>query len=155
MLIAGGENLAAVDYVVIACAPRKGLDLRRLGTRVRLGHAESLQPQLARSDTREVTPLLLLAAMLEDRCHRVHLCVTGSGVAAGVIYLPEYYRTVEHRQPGPAVFLRDERGKPSGLAERAHELLGIGAAFVALAPVFVAKSSAQARYRLANLPLGA
>ena len=50
----------------------------------------------------------------------------------GVIDLLKDYRTVEHGQPGSAVFLRDERGKPSGFAERAHELFRIGVALVTL-----------------------
>src|SRR5579862_2110849 len=144
MLIARGENLAAVDYIVVACAPGEGFDFGSFRAGVGFRHSEGLQPEFARSDTRQVAALLFLVPMLEQRRHRVHLGVAGGGVAPGMIYLLENYRTVEHRKSGPAIFLRNERGKPSGFAERAHEFLGIGVALVTLAPVVVAEASAQA-----------
>src|SRR5216684_7799796 len=134
MLIARGKNLAAVDYVVVAGAPGEGLDFGRLRAGVRFRHSKGLKPQLARSDAWQIVPLLFLTAMPEQRGHRIHLGVAGGGVAARVVYLFENYGAVEHSQSGSAVFLRDECGKPSRLAECCHELLGIGAALVTLAP---------------------
>src|SRR5258705_13608340 len=116
MLIARGKNLAAIDYIVIAGAPGEGFDLGRLGACVRFSHAEGLQPQLARGDARQIAPLLFFVAGPEQQGHRVHLSMAGSGVASGMIYLLENNRTVERREPRPAVFLREERGKPSRIA---------------------------------------
>src|SRR3546814_8937383 len=78
-----GPYLLAVDDIAVAVAVRPGLELRRVRAGRRLGDAESLEAQLAAGDLRQVFPLLLLAAMPEQRAHGVHLGMAGCGAAPG------------------------------------------------------------------------
>ena len=61
-----GPDLLAVHDVFVALAHRHGADRGGVGARRRLGHAESLQAQLAGGDLRQVAFLLLLAAVPQD-----------------------------------------------------------------------------------------
>src|SRR6266851_6303480 len=142
MLVARRENLLTVDHVAVAFAARRSLDTGRFRARIGFGDANGLQAQFARRYSRQVAPLLLDAAMLQNRGHRVHLSVTDDCVAAAVIDFLENQRRLQHTESRAAVLLRAQRREPSGLAHRADELVGIGSVLVARAPVIIAESSA-------------
>ena len=79
------EHLLAVHDVPIALADRRGLKLRRIGARVRLGDAERLESQRARRNLRQVLALLRLGAVPQHGPHDVHLGVAGTGVPPRVV----------------------------------------------------------------------
>ena len=88
MLGARGPDLLPVDDVmVVALAPRRGAQRKRVGARRRLGDAEGLQAQFAAGDLRQIALFLRGAAVPQDRAHGVHLRVAGGAVAAGGVHL--------------------------------------------------------------------
>jgi hypothetical protein len=135
LLVARGPDLLAVDHVAARHLLREGLDLQGVGSGVRLGDAKGLQPQAAVGDPWQVVALLLLAAVVEDGRHGVHLRVAGGAVAAGAVDLLQDRAAIEQRQPGAAVLLRDQRRQPAGLAHRGDEFLGVFLGRFALLPV--------------------
>ena len=147
MLGARGPDLLAVDDVVVAVAPREGLERSRVGAAGRLGDAEGLQPQLARGDLGQILLLLRLAAVAQQRAHDVHLRVAGGAVAAGALDLLEDRGGGRQRQAGAAVLLRDQRGEIAGVGQRLDELARIGALAVELAPIL----AGNAAHKLADL----
>src|SRR5262249_6096140 len=82
------------------------------------------------------------AAVPQERAHRVHLGVAGPGVAAARVDLLEDHARRRQAETGAAVLLRDQRGEPAVLGQRADELLGI-AVGLEPAPVLARKAGAQ------------
>ena len=80
------------ERVAAARPDRARLELRRVGAGGRLGHAESLQPQLACRDLRKVLALLRFTSVSQDGAHRIHLRVTRRSVAARRCTLPRESR---------------------------------------------------------------
>ena len=150
MLGAGCPDLLAGDRPTAGNLCRERLQRRRVRAGGRLRHPECLQPQLARGDPRQVPLLLLVGAMAEDCPHRVHLRVTGSGVATGRVDLLEDHARRRQRQPRTAVFLGNERCEPPGLGQRGDELLGV-AVRLERAPVRAREAGAQLAHRGTDL----
>ena len=86
---ARGPDLLPADQIAAVVTRGRRLQARRVGAGPGLRDAERLQPQLARSDLRQVLLLLLVGAVPEDRAHRVHLRVAGARVAAARVDLLE------------------------------------------------------------------
>src|SRR5581483_10919790 len=146
-------DLLTVDHVMVAFTPREGLDARGFRSGVRLGDAKRLQAQLTGGDPRQVTLFLLGAAIFQNRCHRVHLGMTGNGVAPATVDLLENERGFDHAETRAAVLLRNQRRQPAGLAQRFDEFVGIGVALIATAPVIIAETRTETRDRLSNFLL--
>lgn len=135
MLGARDPDLLAVDDIVVTIAPRRRPERQRVCAARRLGDAEGLQAQGAVGDAGKVFRLLFGVAVPQDRSHRVHLGVTGGGVAAVAMDLLEDNRSGREVQPRPAVFLRYHRREIALADERVDEFLRVGAALVEIAPV--------------------
>ena len=150
MLGAAGPDLLAVDDVMVALAPGEGAQRGGVGAAGRLGDAERLQAQFAGGDLRQVLLLLLRRAVPQDGAHDVHLRVAGGAVAALGLHRLQDRRGGGQRQAGAAVFLGDQRAEVAGLGQRAHELGGIGALLVQLAPVLAGEAGAELRDLLAD-----
>jgi len=84
---AGPDLLAVDDIVAIAVAFRKGLQRGSVGAAGRLGDAERLQPQFAGGDLRQKLCLLRVAAVPQQRPHRIHLRMAAAAIAAGALDL--------------------------------------------------------------------
>ena len=122
MLGARGPHLLAVDDVVIALAPGRGGKAQHVGARGRLGHPEGLQPQLAARDQGQPARLLGVAAVPQQRAHRVHLGMAGGAVAAAGVDLLQDGGSLDQRETAAAIFLRDQGGQKAGLRQRLDEL---------------------------------
>src|SRR2546426_2796869 len=146
VLGARGPDFLAVHDVAVAFLDRGRADRRGVGAGRGLGDAEGLQAQLAFRDLGQVFSFLRLAAMAQHRPHRVHLRVAGGAVRAASLYLLENRRCRGELQARTAVLLGDEAGEPARLGERAHELRGIVALAVRLAPVVHRESGAELRH---------
>src|SRR5579859_872343 len=81
--------------------------------------------------------------MPEDGAHDVHLRMTGSTVAAFCVDRFEDGSRRGQRQAGSAILLGDQRGEVAGLGQRLHELGGIRALTIQLAPVFAGEAGAE------------
>ncbi len=108
-----------------------------------LGDPEGLKPRLPFCERRKVLALLLVASVLEERAHRVHLRVGARGVSAGTVDLLEDGRRIGDVESRSAVLGRNERREPARLRERVDELLGVFALPIDLAPVGVAEVGAE------------
>ena len=133
----------AVDHVAIARADRRGLKLRGVAARGRLGHAKRLEPQLAGGDLRQVGAFLVRRSVTEQRAHDVHLRVACRGVSAGAVDLLEDDGRFGEGESRAAVVLRNERGEVAGLGQRRDECIGVRAAAVELAPIDVGEPRAE------------
>ena len=107
------------------------------------GDGEGLQPQLALGDQRQVGVLLLVAAVPQQRAHRVHLGVAGRGVTTRLVDLLHDHRGRGQVEPEAAVPGGDERGEQAGPGEGVHELLRVAAVAVGLPPVLVGEPGAE------------
>ena len=92
--------------------------------RGRLGDAERLQTQLAARDQRQIALFLHVAAVPQDRAHRVHLRVTGGAVAAGGVYLLQNCRGGAEIEATAAVFFGDQRREIAGLVRAVTNSVG-------------------------------
>src|SRR5215212_5413583 len=152
MLGARGPDLLAVDDVgIVALAPRRRLQRRRVGAGARLGDAEGLEAQAPGGDLGQVLLLLLRRAVAEHRAHRVHLGVASGAVAAGALHLLEDRGGRRQRQPRVALYFQDQHREVAGLGERVHELAWVAVLAIELAPVFARELRAQPDHRLADL----
>ena len=151
MFGAADPDLLAVDDVAVALAPREGADARRIGAAGRLGDAERLQAQCAGGDLRQISGLLLGAAVPQHRAHRVHLRVAGGAIAARAMDLLEDRRRGAQAQSRPAIFLGNQDGEKTFLRQTFDEGGRIGALAVERAPVFAGKIAAELGDRVANL----
>ena len=150
MLGAAGPDLLAVDDIGIAALLGRRRDRQRIGARARFGDAERLQAQFAARDPGQVFLLLRLAAMPQQRAHRVHLGVARGPVGAGGMDFGEDRRRSTQGQAAASIFRRDQRGKQPGFGHRGDELGRVLAGAVDLAPIGVGKTPAQRARRLAN-----
>ncbi len=147
--------LAIHDVAVVALLVGPRLELRRIRARGRLGHAERLQPQLARGDARQILLLLRLVAVPQHRAHRVHLRMARRGIARAVVDRLQHGAGGADRQSRAAVLLRNQRAEIAGLRQRGDELGRIRRLVIVLHPIGIGKPLADARHALANvLPAG-
>ena len=143
MLDPRDEDLPAVHHVAVASSLGEGLDGGRIRAGVGLGHSEGLQPQVAAGDVWQEALLLLLAAVPQQRAHRVHLGVAGGGVPTGAVDLLEDQAGFPHALAAAAVLLRDQHRQPAGLGQGGDELLWVAPSLVGLAPVLGWKAATQ------------
>src|SRR5919112_2355549 len=144
----GDVDLSPVDDVMVSVSHGGRPQGGGVGTGLRLGHAESLQPQLAASYLRQVFPLLLLRAVLEHCAHDVHLGVGRLGVATGAVDLFEDDRRLGEGQTQPSVFLRDQGAEVAALRHRLDKGFRVLSSHVELAPVGVREVRAHLAYSL-------
>ena len=154
MLGTADPDLLSVDDVIVALAPREGGDTGRIGARSRLGHAESLQPQFAAGDLRQVMALLFLRAMLQERAHRIHLRVAGAAIRARAVDLLQNGTGGLQPQTRSVIFFRDQHRKKARLGQRGHEFAWIGALAIKLLPIFTREARAQPPHRFADFRKG-
>ena len=145
------EDLLAVDDVAASLLHRGGPQSRGLRTGLGLGDAEGLQTRLSLRERGKVLALLFLAAVLQERAHRVHLRVSARRVAARPVYLFEDDGRVGDVESGPAVFARDERREPARLRQCIDELLRVLVLAIDLAPIGVAEVCAELPHGGADL----
>ena len=143
MLGARDPDLLAADHVAVAATDGGGLELRGVGPRGRLADAEGLEPQLSGRDPGQQRGLLFVGSVPQQRAHRVHLRVAGAGIGATPVDFLEDDRRFVDAQAGAAVRLRDQGRQITGVGERFHERVGIGAGRIQFAPVAVGKVLAQ------------
>jgi hypothetical protein len=89
MLGARNPDFAAADDIIVAVPLGEGRYARSICARVGLGDAEGLQAQFAAGDARQIFRLLRVAAVPQQRAHRVHLGVAGRAIAARTMHLVE------------------------------------------------------------------
>ena len=154
MLGARNPDFAAVDDITVAVPLGEGRYARSICARVGLGDAKGLQAQLAGGDARQIFRLLRVAAVPQQRAHRVHLGVAGRAVAAGSVHLIENGHGGAQSEAGAAKFLGDQSRKETRFRHRSDELAGIGALTVQRAPVFAGKARAEPANRLADFGKG-
>ena len=147
-------DLLAVDPVDVAVPTCGGAQRAGIGAAGRLGDAEGLQAQRPLGDLRQIGLLLGVRAMPQKRAHRVHLRVTGAGIAALAVDFFEDHRGGRKRQSRSAELFRDQRRKKAGLGQRLHEIGRIGAALVQFAPVAAREILAEPSHRFADLVMG-
>ena len=64
-------------------------------------------------DQGQIARLLGVAAVAQQRAHRVHLRMAGGAVAAAGVDFLQDGGGLDHREPAAAVFLRDQGGEDS------------------------------------------
>ena len=136
-------DLLPADDVAAVYAARGRLDAGRVRADGRLRHSERLQPCVSLGERRKVLALLLLASVLQEGAHRVHLRVRARPVPSGAVDLFKDDRGVSDVQPRPPVLGRDERPQPARLRQCPDELVGVFALSIDLAPVGVTEVSAE------------
>ena len=117
MLGAAGPDFLAVDHVFVALAPRRCPQRGGVGATRGLGHAKSLQAQLALGDGGQVLRLLRRRAVSQDGAHDVHLRVAGGAIAAGRLHFLQDRRRAGQGQAGAAKFLGDQCAKVAALGQ--------------------------------------
>jgi hypothetical protein len=117
---------------------------------VAMDSVSGLQAQLAAGDLRQVFLLLLLAAVAQERPHRVHLGVAGAAIGARRMDFLQDRRSRRKRQSAAAVFLGNQRSQQARLRHRRDEFRRIGAVAVELAPVLAGKAGAKCAGGVAN-----
>jgi len=137
------DLLAIDDVVIIAFAPCSRAQGKRIGAGGRLGDAERLQTQLAARDQRQVAFFLRVAAMPQNRAHRVHLRVTGGAIATGGVHFLENCRGRTQVETAASVFLGDQRRQVAGLRERSDELGRISPFTIKTPPILTGKLRAE------------
>ncbi len=140
---ARGPHLLAVDDVALAAANGGGLQARRLGAGVGLGHAEGLQAQFATGNPWQIALLLFGRPVAQDGAHDVHLGVRRCCVAAVAVDLFEDDRRLGNAEPSTTVLAGDEHRQPARLGQRSHEFGRVAAAPIELAPVCIRIGRAQ------------
>ena len=133
----GDEDLLPVDHVTVALAHGGGANARGLGAGVGLRDPERLEPDLPAGHTGQIAPLLLRAAVAQERAHGVHLGMTRGGVAAPTVDLLQDDARLGDPQTDAAVLLGDQRRQPAQLRELPYEHLRILAFGIHRAPVGV------------------
>ena len=150
LLHARDEDLLAVDDVFVALLHRAGFDLRRLRAGVGLGDAEGLEPQFAARDLGQIAPLLLLAAVLEQRAHRVHLGVAGERIAGRAVDLLQDDAGLGDAETGAAILFGDQRAEIAARRQRIDKGLRIFAGLVDVAPIGIGEARADLADRIAD-----
>ena len=107
----------------------------------------------AGGDVRQVFSLLLVAAVFQDRGHRIHLRMARSAVAARAIDFLEDDAAFHNAKTRTAVFFGDQAGEPAGVGHGLDEALGIGPLLFALRPIFRTKTGAELAHGRSDLLL--
>jgi hypothetical protein len=136
-------NVFWPDDVVPAVSFGAGGDPGGVGTGVRLGDPERLEPQLTGGQRWQPPPLLLLAAVPGQRAHRVELGVAGVRVAAGAVNLLQDDAGLGDALAPAAVLLRDEHRQPAEPCHFHNELRGVLAVRLSITPVLAGKPGAD------------
>src|SRR5215217_7585064 len=150
----GDVDLAPSHHVMVIVAPRGSPYGGRIGPGLRFGDGEGLQPQLSARYFRQVLSLLPLRAMPQERPHRVHLGVGGTGVGAAAVDLLQDGAGRREVETHPAVLLRYERREVAGLAQRLDELPRVAALGVELSPVLVREAGTYLPHAAAQFLAG-
>src|SRR5262249_14746136 len=139
------------DVVVVTLASRHRAQGQSVSARGRFGYAECLQTKFAARDQRQITLFLRIAAVTQDRAHRVHLRMTGTTIAPGGVYLLHDRRGGGEIEPAASIFLGDEGSEVAGFCQRGHELSRIGSLPIERPPIFAGKLGAERAHAVANI----
>src|ERR1700694_4577870 len=115
----------------------------------RLGDSHRLKPRAAGRELRQVSALLRLAAMPQERPHRVHLRVARRCVPTGGV---DFFKTdarVDEAWRGPTVFRRDQYRQPAAIRQRPNEFVWIAALSLDTLPVGLRKLRADGAHPIA------
>ncbi len=121
----GGENLAPIDDVIVALAPRRGLDMRDVVAGIRLGHREG-GVILAAHDRRQEALFLFLGAVKDDRADaedREMDRARGRHRTAGARDFLHHEGRLGDAESAAAVGFRDRDAEISGLGDRGIEVV--------------------------------
>ena len=115
MLGARGPDLLAVDDVAVgACGGARGLDPRRVGAGVGLGHGEGLQAQLAGGDPRQVLGASARRCRGAAGCPSMYICAWQAPALPPLAQISSRITlAAPSAEPRAAVLLRDQRRRAS------------------------------------------